>query len=454
MDKKQVILLEFNEINADLISRFIAQGHLPHFKKLYGESTIYRTNAYTENINTLEPWVQWVTVHSGLSHESHGVKKLGEGGSVSSKLIGEVLSNAGISVGIFSSMNTNYKQLKGYFIPDPWDRSGVAYPKKLQVFYSFVQGMVQEHSQNKIGSIGQIASFVWFMLKNGLSIYTLSKGLRQIISEFNDATSWRRASVLDHIQYDVFRSLTRKHKAQFSTFFVNSVAHYQHYFWRNMEPDVFDRPPSTSDSKSLATAILSGYKSLDDLICRFMTDFPDATLILCSALTQEPWIEADKVTYRPKSFDKFLAFSGIDKNEVEVKPVMAEQFYLDCVSSDVADSVEKALAGLKLDDRPAMLIRREGNSIFSGCIYNSSNIDGLKLVNAVTGESILFDNYFVLVSSVRSGKHNPAGMLWVQNHKHRVEDVEISLTSIAPSILDLFSVSVPDNMDGSRLDFS
>ncbi|MHC5730644.1 MAG: hypothetical protein ACYTXY_42365, partial [Nostoc sp.] len=62
-----IILLEFNELCPSLMERFIKEGKLPNFQRLYEQSEVYTTDA-EEKPPFIEPWIQWVTVHSGLSY--------------------------------------------------------------------------------------------------------------------------------------------------------------------------------------------------------------------------------------------------------------------------------------------------------------------------------------------------------------------------------------------------
>jgi hypothetical protein len=68
MDNR-VIVLEFNELTPALVDRFIAQGHLPNFARLRAESIVAVTDA-EETFPTLEPWIQWVTVHTCLTQST------------------------------------------------------------------------------------------------------------------------------------------------------------------------------------------------------------------------------------------------------------------------------------------------------------------------------------------------------------------------------------------------
>ena len=47
------------------MNKFIAEGELPNFARLHRESEVHITEA-DEDHPYLEPWIQWITVHSGL----------------------------------------------------------------------------------------------------------------------------------------------------------------------------------------------------------------------------------------------------------------------------------------------------------------------------------------------------------------------------------------------------
>ena len=60
------------------------------------------------------------------------------------------------------------------------------------------------------------------------------------------------------MQYDVFAHFHRRLNPAFSTFFLNSTAHYQHAYWENMEPQVFGHPMPVGNGDTHRDAILFG----------------------------------------------------------------------------------------------------------------------------------------------------------------------------------------------------
>ena len=69
---KKIVFIELNELNFDFIQKYIQR-----FPNKYKNLNII----YKEAINTtsekeyhlLEPWIQWVTIHTGLSAKDHNI---------------------------------------------------------------------------------------------------------------------------------------------------------------------------------------------------------------------------------------------------------------------------------------------------------------------------------------------------------------------------------------------
>src|SRR5262245_7968748 len=114
-----LVMIEFNELTPSLMFKFMGEGHLPNFRRFHDESEVYLTDAEEEG-EDLNPWVQWVTIHSGLPAEQHGIKRLSEGHLLNVKAVWDLLSDAGYRVWVCGSMNARYdKPLHGYLLPDP-----------------------------------------------------------------------------------------------------------------------------------------------------------------------------------------------------------------------------------------------------------------------------------------------------------------------------------------------
>lgn len=443
-------MLELNELSPPLLEKFMAAGDLPNFTKLYNSSVVRTTHA-SEEPPFLEPWIQWPTIHFGVGRDEHRAFHLGDGRRFEGAGLARTLSDSGVRVGVFGSMNLNYDRLNGYYVPDAWDAQGQAYPKELRTFASFVARQVRESSRDgaKIG-LSDAFAFVSFLLRNGLRFGTLcSIGKQLIFERFRANTRWKRALLQDSISYDVFESINSKYRVEFATFFSNSVAHFQHYHWRDMAPEVFDHPLEDGTDFSHRDAIRQGYISNDRVVGRVLRSYPKATIIFATGLSQQPWTDTAKCVYRPRDFEKLLNFARISGAHAE--PVMAEDFRV--VGGDPI-AIKEALLSLRSDGEAIMRAAVIEGGVQSGCAVFDG--DARHLDRIVTGPagSMRFGELFYRLSAMRSGRHHPEGALWIRDGSpHRVETDFIALESIAPMILNMFSVAIkrpfPDTAERS-----
>ena len=430
----RVLLLEFNEITPSLVDRFMRDGFLPHFKRLYERSSVYLTDA-GETI--LEPWVQWPTIHYG--NDQHGVQFLGEGREIDFSGIATILSRAGRRVGVFGTMNSNYRDLNGYLVPDPWDDPKHVAPSDVQPFFTFMSQHIKENSRHATAKAPDVLGFLRFMLGNGLSLRTVSAIVKQLVREtIRPALKWRRALVLDLLQYDVFRHLNARFNVEFASFFSNSTAHLQHYFWRDMEPGRFAVAPDATSDPSLKYAIRDAYIAMDALLGRIVSDHPDARIFLCSGFSQKAWDETTKCTYRPHQFEQFLDFAGV--RALDVVPVMAERFRIACGSIAEATSVAEHLRSLTIDGVAFMGVDVRGATVNVGCdLYDANEAIYDSVVRNGNGGVAKFRDLFYRVTSMNSGQHDSTGLLWVERGVHETVPQKLPLTAIAPMVLEQFA---------------
>lgn len=444
-------MLEFNELCPPLIEKWMSEGKLPAFSRLYKESEVYITDA-EEQGEALNPWVQWATVHTGMSAQEHGALRLSEGVNIKEKSIWDLLSDDGLTVWNCGSMNAHFsKPLRGFFLPDPWSDDSGAYPEgEFDDFYKFVRANV--HKNNKMSKRDALA-FGAFVARHGLSPDSVMAIGKQLLNEKRTKKfGWRRASVLDRVQWDVFRHYYLKERPAFSTFFINSVAHYQHHYWRNMEPEKFDIKPTSAEQLEFSDAILFGYQEQDRLLAKVM-DLAgnDASIWFCSALSQQPYTAADasggKHYYRMSSARVPRDVLGISANH-RYEPVMSDQFYLRFDSEAEASQAAEHLLTFKVGEEQAVGVRYEsGTDVFGFCKIRHPLPDDAMLV----GDGVAATRYaeaFDMIAAPKSGYHHPDGLLWVRSPErtHHVHDKHVSLKSIAPAVMRSFGLTAPDYM--------
>lgn len=452
---RRVVVLEFNELTPRLMSRFIAEGHLPHFARLRAESEVYTTRA-KEEPPALEPWIQWVNVHSGLDYAEHGIFNLDEGHKLGPRNVWDVVAAAGRRVLVCGSMNIRYElPVDGVMIPDPWTSAVAPHPANVEPYFRFVQKNVTEYTRDRVPlGLADYVGFLGFMLSHGLSLGTASAIVRQLFRERSSGERWRRATLLDRLQYDVFAWYYRRLRPAFATFFANSTAHFQHLYWRNLEPEVFASRPSPAEQAEYASAVLFGYQEMDRLVGRFFDLCGDeATLVLCTALSQQPCLKYEesggKIWYRPHDFSKLLNFAAVTA-PVRVAPAMAEEFHVYCEDAADRDSVEQRLRALRVGDRPALRVKPHEGGFMAGCGLFAPVSAKAMVVRPDTGAAMRFFDLFYRVEGVKSGMHHPDGLLWVRTpaRQHLEAEGTVPLEAIAPTILRWLDLEPPAHMKG------
>ncbi len=451
---RPIIVLEFNELTPALIERFIEAGDLPGFARLRSESTVCITDA-EERAPNLEPWIQWVSVHTGLSYREHRVFLLGEGAKLAAPRIWDVVADAGERAWVCGSMNsaiTARRRENLYLLPDPWSAEVEPNPPdQFEAYFNFVRAQVQEYTRDKPPlHAADYLRFIRFMVSAGLSPRTVTDTVRQLAGELERGTRWRRAPILDRLQWDAFRHFYRKLRPAIATFFVNSTAHYQHFYWRDMDPQTFELPPDPGRDVGAAEAIRFGYQRMDRIVQEALALAGDeATVVLCTALSGQPLLKYDvdggKQIIRVNEIEGLLSYLGI-AGKPGYAPVMSEEFHLIFANEGDARDAEARLSSLQTAaGEPVMAVSRQDADLLCGVKLLAMPPAGADVTSPFSNRPERFAALFYAAQGAKSGMHHPDGMLWIRtpSRRHQVVARKVSLREIAPTLLALSGVDTP-----------
>jgi hypothetical protein len=244
-------------------------------------------------------------------------------------------------------------------------------------------------------------------------------------------------------------------RPQLATFFVNSVAHLQHSYWRYMEPDAFQARPDEAERNRYGDAIKFGYEAMDWLIGRFikLADRSGATLVFQTALSQQPFLKYEakggQRFFRLRDVGGFLKDAGVRYRDVD--PTMTHQFMAKFDdAADVAEA-ERRLScfeyedGRKLIDSPPH--ETPGALYFGAQVPNSGGLDAI-VHDRATGRSFPAREAVYELDGTKSGCHHPIGALWIRRGTHRRHDALVSILDTFPTLLDL--LGIPDAPGSAR----
>jgi hypothetical protein len=444
--------MEMNELCPSLLYTWMQQGKLPNFKALYDRAQIFETEADVADPANLEPWIQWYSVHTGLSFDQHRVFNLTDGKRAAHEDIYTTLIRHGLRVGSFASMNVRpFHAEDSFFVGDPWSEEQDATPEELNTYNRFVSHNVREYSNaDNAMTLADYAAFVGFMARRGLSARTVSMIARQLSSEkFVDRDlAWRRVAILDRIQFDVFRRYFLKMRPQFATFFINSTAHLQHTYWRHMQPEAFQVQPDAASIEKYGEAILFGYQSMDALVGEFtaLANSVGARLVFQTALSQKPFLKREATGgqnfYRLRDVAAFLQASGITYTDVD--PTMTHQYMVTFENAALRDSALETLRAWKMADGTPVIGARPTDTGHAGLYFGCQIATRTDLATPITHpslpEPIRFDRFFYRIDAIKSGCHDPIGALWIEHGGHKVHSERVSILDTFPTLVEMLGV--------------
>jgi hypothetical protein len=445
-----VIMMELNELCPPIIDKMMTAGDLPNFKRLQAKSDVRVT--WTDDPD-LEPWVQWVTLHTGRTQGVHGAKELDEGHRIELPRVWDMLGGRGRTSLVFGSMNSAaIPSDKIFLVPDPWSTRVEPTDAAWKPFHDFISFNVTEHANKRAKADRKTTlAFVRFMVSRGLSLPTVMKAVRQLASERTSRSDvkWGRAHILDLMMWDVFEKEYQKRKPDFATFFANSTAHIQHRYWRHMAPEAYQVKPSAREMAAYGGAIETSYRHMDWPLGRAMRLAGSrGRVVFATGLSQEANLRYEhiggKFVYRPHSFEALNAFLGGPKATFE--PMMTHQAWASFDSAADADLFEDRLGKLQSNGASVMHWRRTDNRIFFWCGFISRVDEDLTLTNSATGERKLFADLFGSPGQVNNSQHNRNGCFWVErtDGKGVVYDAKLPLEQAMPLLLDMFGGVAPE----------
>ena len=450
---RPIFVMEFNELCPPLLTRWMAEGKLPGFARLAARSDRFTTLADAPEGVHLEPWIQWYSAHTGLAWDQHGVFHLTDGPRADHADIYRTMIAAGRRVSSFASMNVKpFAGAGQVFAGDPWSENGDASPAELNVYNAFVSRNVREYSNaaNQPG-LADYAKFLKFMALSGLKPTTVVRILEQLATEKlkDRRLTYRRATLLDALQFDVFAHYTDRHRPHFATFFLNSTAHLQHSYWRHMEPGAFQVRPGADELGVYGDAVLFGYQSMDRLIGRFeaLAARHDARIVFMTALSQQPFLNHEETGgqhfYRLHDVEAFLGSLGIAFAHVD--PTMTHQYLATFASPADEAAARQRLAALRLDGGRALFDfgRQSIEGLYFGCQIATMVGPGAVVIDDAGGGTLRFGDILYKIDAIKSGRHHPEGALWFDSGRGRAHAGQVSILDVMPTFLDLAGVAMP-----------
>ena len=411
MNDKKLIVLEINELNFDLVKQYLVKHSLPGFKDLFNSFDVVETYAESSYVE-LEPWIQWVSVHTGKTYAEHNIFRLGDGANLDIPLVFEKIEKKGLKVGAISPMNARNNLLNpAYFIPDPWTKTqsdGSVFSEKLS---KMLVQTVNDNSQEKL-SIKSILTLIESTIRSFNPTGT-TELINLILS--SKGKHWKKALVLDQLIHLVHLYLHKKYRPDVSFVFFNAGAHIQHHYFFN-SPHIEKKNENTQENPSWYVSptedpILDMLISYDKILQKYIKmSKNNYKVIIATGLTQQPYDKV-KYYYRLKNHVEFLKKIGIVPTKVF--PRMTRDFEITFENKEVASNAMEILSTVKMKRDNQLLfeeIENRGISLFITLTYPNEIRETDTLVyDKGSEESIYSDVIFV---AIKNGMHIGKGFVF------------------------------------------
>lgn len=398
---QQLLFLEMNEINFEFLQQYIAQGELPTFRNFFTRHGFEETES-EQIYDELEPWIQWVTAHTGLTYAEHGVFRLGDIVGTDLPQIWEQLEEAGLKVGAVSPMNAKYRlRDPAFFIPDPWTDTGVRAGGIDTRFYQAIRQAVNDNARGGLNK-KSVFDFAVGGLRNA-SPLNYPAYLR--LAGAARGKAWSKALFLDQVLTDLFVRLVRGKKPDFATLFLNAGAHIQHHYMFNSA--VYQGPHRNPAwyVQPNEDPLLDVYRLYDRILRQVQRAFPEARLMLATGLHQVPYGKT-AFYWRLTDHAAFLRQLGVPFRSVD--PRMSRDFLVSCASAEEAAAAERRLLLAQAPDgTPLFTVDNRGADLFVMLSYPDDIPDDMAVI--VGNERIEHLRRHVAFVAIKNGEHDGIG---------------------------------------------
>ena len=406
------LILELNEYNYEILKSYSEKYNFKYIKKIlnYHHTTTYTKDLYKGNNNQegfLDPWSQWVSIHTLKSSKYHKIKNLGDVPKLKLKQFWEMKKKINFYIwGPMNASRNNSRNVKLFF-PDPWVFSEKAFPNNFNKILNPIKKVIKNRGSDNLLQKTKAFFKIISVINEYISFYTV---IGSVINSLIDYIKYKKNYVFFcHWEYLCFKVLLKiiKNKENFiSIYFINSLAHVQHHYWEN---------------KKYNKEIKYCLKYIDKMIEDIYKN-KDYKVILVNALSQKNSEKKQLCLYEQIDHSKFLNKLGI--NFLKVEKLMTNDAYIFLKNKYEVLKCKKVLDNVKFKNKKIFHVE----IISKNKIFYKTNFIKKVLPNDVIilgNNKIKFMDYFYFIT-IRRGIHTQNGDILseiklfpkrIENHK-------------------------------------
>ncbi len=469
---RKILLLEFNEISWQVVDRLVEQrgsAFLPNFARLRRDGASALQTA-VERPPLLDPWITWVTLHTGVPPSVHGASVLEQDDrTIAAKRSWQYAADAGRTVGVFGSIAAYPPAtVDGFIVPGPFAPGDETHPPGLEIVQAINRRYTRAHGgTGRAPSATEAAGMVVRLLRLGLSARTCLRIAAQLVRERAVRHQrGRRVGLQPLLNFDLFEALVRRVRPDFATWHTNHAAHYMHHYWRAWDDTGFASRSPPEERARFGEAVPHGYRVCDALLGRAFDLADERTVVVvASSMGQQPYRNAayadGKIVVRLRQVGPLLDLIGRDGIETAV-PTMVPQWNLVIPDAGRRSDARRRLEAVRRTvgpvDEPGISVRETGDVLTitpyglasrpAGIAYRFPGGEG-RPDRVVPMEALFVAD----APTVKQGMHDPDGLLAFHGADIRpgLRLAPCTNLDVAPTLLWLMGIAPPPVMHGRVL---
>ncbi len=301
-----MLIIELNEFNAQLLIDAAAQFKLPNIAHLMSFNHSMTNSPEKNERYGLDPWVQWVSIHTGAKAKEHKIWHLAEADKLELDQIWEKLAEGGLTYGVWGVMNARYRKNDAckFFFPDPWTYTEKAYPASINNFLSLPRYYAKNYLDLRFFTlIKESLKTLKFLTLHLPSLISFFPAIFSTLirCRFNSVSLFASFDLINAALFSHFR---KRYDPKFCIIFLNTMAHFQHHCW----------PKNNRLSKKNKSVLELIDKAVGTLMANCDKNEP---IILINAFTQENTAELNETLYRQKDPESFFRKINLPSCTVE-----------------------------------------------------------------------------------------------------------------------------------------
>lgn len=405
--EKKLIILQLNEVNFDLVKKYILKGNLPNFKYFINKYNLIETTSESKPEN-LEPWIQWVSFYSGKKFDDHKVSHLNDFEANQWNFFSHIEKKLNKKLALLFPMNLkNSFSKNNFFLPDPWTETNINSDIKTKKIFKIFKKLVLQNASNKLCFSDFSKILLFSFLNTSLTFkFYLFRNIFKIIK-----FKFYKALVFDYLCWEIFK---QKEKKSFDliSLFLNSCAHIQHHYLLNS----IDENSQSKNPSWYISGIDPVFECLKlyDLFLSELKNLDNVDFIILTGLSQSA-IRKPEFYYNLKENHNF--FKKINVNFKKKIKRMSRDYTLYFNNRKDAEVAKKQLSAIKLNGSNFFYSKIIDNIVYVELVYNKeirekdliyvNNFKKLKIkeyVNFIAIKNSIHNQKGYLISSIKGYK--------------------------------------------------